>query len=448
MQVGFAVCDITPEIGIYLTGYGHPERLATGVHSPLTATAMVVKDEAKEALILGLDWCYMDERVAMEIREGLSAATRIPVANIVVCCTHTHSAPHTSYRRTRGRVAVDPENKGIEYLHKFIPVMGQAACQAQASLHEVEIGFATGKSETGVSRRGADQNGRISTFFLGDPDAVGDTTMTTVHFRDKETHQSVGVLIHCSAHNTCMGIDRNISSDWCGAMRKRVADRYPVPILFLNGSFGDMGPRTNRWLEGEGFHGFGAGAGDGPASVVEVGTRAATDALKLLYTIRDFRADLPFKLCTATLKVPQAIPLSQAEAEEIVKTYEAQAVEGKDIPTKVQVALAAIEAYGQPPQPELSFDQTLLAIGPLAFVPYPFEMFSAFSLRLRKYSPFTYTLLCSNANGCYAYLPDRAAIAVGGYEVDCRKLSRPYVTAPEAGDLAVAQTLHALRQMA
>ena len=48
MKVGFSVVDITPEPGIYLTGYGMPERLATGVHSPLTATAMVLDDGEKK----------------------------------------------------------------------------------------------------------------------------------------------------------------------------------------------------------------------------------------------------------------------------------------------------------------------------------------------------------------------------------------------------------------
>ena len=37
MQVGFAVSDITPELGIYLTGYGMPERLATGSAGDKTA---------------------------------------------------------------------------------------------------------------------------------------------------------------------------------------------------------------------------------------------------------------------------------------------------------------------------------------------------------------------------------------------------------------------------
>ena len=74
-------------------------------------------------------------------------------------------------------------------------------------------------------------------------------------------------------------------------------------------------------------------------------------------------------------------------------------------------------------------------------------MFSIFSLRLRKFGPFQYTLLTSSTNGYYSYFPDRGAIACGGYEVNCRKTNRPYVLVPEAGDLAVVQTLELLESI-
>ncbi len=44
-------------------------------------------------------------------------------------------------------------------------------------------------------------------------------------------------------------------------------------------------------------------------------------------------------------------------------------------------------------------------------------------------------------------MPDRGAFAMGGYEPECLKTVRPYVIKPEAGDLAVAQSLAALRGM-
>ena len=103
MRVGFAISDITPDVGIYLTGYGQPERLATGVHSPLRATAMVLMEDGVEAVIIGLDWCFVDWKLTQMIRKGINEVTGIPEQNILLCCTHTHSAPHTTYMRTLGR---------------------------------------------------------------------------------------------------------------------------------------------------------------------------------------------------------------------------------------------------------------------------------------------------------------------------------------------------------
>ena len=451
MKVGFAVADITPELGIYLTGYGRPERLATGVHSPLTATAMLLQDERQEAVVIGLDWCYMDSEAAEEILRGVSAASGIPEAKILLCCSHTHSAPHTAFGRTLGRVSVDPENKGIDYVRKFIPSIGEAVCNARAVAKEVEAGFGAGKTKTGVSRRGLSEDGRVLGF-IGDPDLIYDSNMTAVLFRDKQTHEDVGILIHCSSHNTCMGADRNISSDWCGVMRNRVKQRYNVPVLFLNGAIGDVGPRTNRWFDlREIYHtpgyGFAAGGGDGPASVEEVGYRAASDALRILEQVRDFRSDLPLKTNISSVKLPQSVSMSVEEANQVIARLESKAKEGAEPPMEYQIAQTALEAWKQPPQPEFEFEHTMLAFGPVALVPFPFEMFSVFSLRLRKYGPFEYTLLCSNTNGYFGYMPDRGAIAVGGYEVSSRRVNRPYVLDPEAGDLTVTQCLKSLREM-
>lgn len=448
MKIGFAVRDITPETGIYLTGYGRPERLATGVHSPLTATAMVLQEDSREAVIIGLDWCFVDWELTREIRKGIMDAAGIPEQNILLCCSHTHSAPHTTYMRTLGRADVDPDNEGVEYVKKSIPAIADAVRCAKASMRDAEAGFAAGKTKTGISRRGMSEDGKVGTGFIGDPDMICDNNMTAVRFIDRKTRQSIGILIHCSAHNTAMGADRSISSDWCGVMKKRISQRYNVPVLFINGALGDVGPRTNSWISDNlTFFGFSAGAGDGPASAEEVGYRAAYDALQLLEGMRDFRAELSLKIHTGIISLPQSIPLSLPEAENIIRQYDRQTGEETELPLDYQLAKIAVESWMKPPQPTFDFEQTLVIFGPVALVPFPFEMFSVFSLRLRKYGPFEYTLLCSNTNGRNGYLPDRGAIACGGYEIDWRKVVSPYVLDPEAGDLAVLQSLKSLREV-
>ena len=446
MKAGFAVGDITPELGIYLTGYGNPARLAEAVHSPLRATAMVLADGATEAAVISLDWCGISEELASAMHHAINDATGIPADHILVCATHTHSAPQVFARRTLSRTDVDPEHRGEAYARRMIPVIVETVQQAKNNMREAVVGFGLTKSKTGVSRRGMNENGKVS-HFIADPYLPCDDNMTVVRFLDKETREDIGIFIHYGCHNTCQGSNRLISSDWCGMMRERVSDSYHTTVMFVNGSEGDVGPNTNRPVKAEGIFGYSAGGGDGERSVLEVGLRAATDALRALSDIRDFQADLPLRVRSQEIQLPQALPYDEATVQERVRKYESSggtAISEVDY----QVAKRVLEHWHLPPQPKLVFVQTVLAFGPVALAPFPFEMFSIFSLRLRKYGPFAYNLLCSCSNGGNGYLPDRSAIAAGGYEISWREKVRAYVTTPEAGDVAITQTLASLRELA
>ncbi len=446
MKAGFAVCDITPELGIYLTGYGRPERLATRVHSPLQASVMYLADGKTETAVFGMDWCYVDPQLASEISTGISKATGVPQKHILLCCAHTHSAPHTSYLADTWRGSIDKERTGAAYGVKCIPLLADAVKRAKESALEVAVAFKAGKTETGISRRGYHETGEIN-MLMGDPDLVYDSNMTVAHFIDAETRKSVGIFVHCSAHNTAMGITTDISSDWCGVMKHRISTRYHVPVVFVNGALGDVGPRTNRWFGDEDFRGFSGGCGDGVDSVLEVGYRASHDALALLEDLRDFRTDLELKVHLGNITLPQAIHMTESEARAELKKFEDQAIDLDHAPVEYQLAAAALEAWQQPPKPTETFEHAIVAFGPVALATFPLEIFSVFSLRLRHYGPYEYTLLCSNVNGYYSYMPDRGAIACGGYEVLVRRVMRPYVFTPDAGDKMIVQCLAELREM-
>jgi len=69
--------------------------------------------------------------------------------------------------------------------------------------------------------------------------------------------------------------------------------------------------------------------------------------------------------------------------------------------------------------------QTLLRLGPVVLVPFPFEVSSEIGLRLRAYSPFAHTLLLSCTNGSNSYLPAQSQICRGGYEIESFLWFRP-----------------------
>ena len=447
MKAGFSLCDITPSLGIYLAGYGHPERLAESIHSPIEASIMVLEENGTKAVVIGLDWCFVDWELTKAIRKGISEAASIPEQHILLCCSHTHSAPHTTSARTWGRSSVDPEGKGVAYLYEKLPLIANAVKEAAENLRECKAGFGHTHTQTGVSRRGTDENGLVREFMEA-PEEIYDSNMTTVCFRDAETEEILGIFVHASAHNTAMGPTKEISSDWCGVMKKRIRRKYPVPVVFINGALGDVGPRTNKWNAPlPELYGFSAGIGDGAAAAEEVGYRAAGDALRTLEGIRDFRKDLPLKIHVEEQILPRALSMTKEEAKAVLDDFGSDPEKCGKNNADFDVAKAVYALWEGPPDEGLKFEQTIIAFGPVAIVPFPFEMFSIFSLRLRKYGPFEYTLLTSNTNGRNAYLPDRGSFAMGGYEVWCLKYTSPYIVRPDAGDIAVSNSLAALRKL-
>jgi len=61
--------------------------------------------------------------------------------------------------------------------------------------------------------------------------------------------------------------------------------------------------------------------------------------------------------------------------------------------------------------------QTVISLGNLAMVPFPFEAFSDIAIALKQKSPFENTILLGLAMGSFGYLPTKEQLAYGGYEV-------------------------------
>ncbi|HKB05329.1 MAG TPA: hypothetical protein VKD90_24105 [Gemmataceae bacterium] len=93
-RAGFARADITPLVGIYhrLWGAAAHER-STGVHRPLTATALWLEPLAGDArLIFALDQCLLDREDIAAIRSRVGEAVSLGPEQIRVACSHTHAS--------------------------------------------------------------------------------------------------------------------------------------------------------------------------------------------------------------------------------------------------------------------------------------------------------------------------------------------------------------------
>ena len=131
LQAGFARVDITPPLGIYLSGYYEP-RLALGVHDPLYASAMAVHEGDKSAILMNLDIIGIKQELLDEYRRRVAEAVRIRVPCVFIACTHTHTGPVTG----GDLFPADPVyNERLGYL------LAQAAAQAVNDLSPAEFRY-------------------------------------------------------------------------------------------------------------------------------------------------------------------------------------------------------------------------------------------------------------------------------------------------------------------
>jgi Neutral/alkaline non-lysosomal ceramidase, N-terminal len=432
LKAGFGRTDVTPELGVRLGGYGIKERPAEEIFDHLHATAMVLRQGDTVTAIINLDWISIEENVVEQIRSDINKRTGISKNHISVCTIHSHSVPYTLNSFGWGTCEQ-------EYVDSVLPEISRSVDLALEDLREVEIGIAATESLVGVNRRSIYENHSLG--FRGDPNGSFDPTMTVMHFKNKDGNS--GFVVHYGAHCTAMGCNRLVSRDWPGIMKDRIESQLKAPVLFLNGAIGDVGPRTNQLHAG----GLSAGTGDGIEAVREVGYRAATDALRALLLIKEWRTDLKLNVLVEDIFLPYAPLESLEEAESAKSEWESRKDEFGTPMCEYLHACAVIEAHKEPPVTGYSFTQTITQIGPVAIVPMPGEMFSAISLRIRQQSPFQYTLCCSVSNDSLRYFPTREARHRGGYETWLGKNRGAYLFADNIDDSLVEQNTKLLNKM-
>jgi hypothetical protein len=210
-----------------------------------------------------------------------------------------------------------------------------------------------------------------------------------------------------------------------------------APVLFINGCFGDVAPRTT----------VGGMIGDGPPAARDVGLRVAGDAIGVWHGIKELR-DETVRTYSANFEMPYMVlePLETAEREleALGDCRNAYGKPGADW----SYWNAVREAHGSGPRTGRTFAQTITAVGPIAIVPFAGEVFSDIGLRLRKASPFAHTLVAGTTNGSHGYYVTREARGRGGYEVWVARAYGAYLLAENIDDVLVRENVKLLRELA
>ena len=424
---GAARADITPAVGTLLYGY-NPHQESTSIHDNLDVTAMAVRQGDDTAILMSVTVGDFQTELVNEIKGLISAECGLDAARIVVAATHTHSAPNVAGMEGWGGV----DRPYVDAI--LIPAMKKAAKEALENLQPAEYAVGVTESKVGINRRQQREDGSIA---LGqNPWGCYDPNMTCIAIRNAETKKGILNIIHYGCHGTAAGCNREISRDWSGIMVDRLEKETGTLTAFWNGCQGDVGPRLTN----------GATVGD-IKHVEELGGVAAMDA-KRAYEARGMYVQGDLHIYQGEVAIPYKPLLPEAEVDAKLATY-SEPEKLFNIQKLEYAHYRAIKDVYEAGVPEhdthYRIPQTIISLGEVAFVPYPFEIFSEISLRLRYHSPIRYTLALSNTNGYNAYLPTEDQIVRGGYEILCFLYSGAYTLVNHADQVLLDENLRILR---
>jgi hypothetical protein len=373
---GYAEKKVTPPVAIDLTGFGfYLDRRAESVLDDLKVRALCLKDSIQSVILITCDLLGFTVEFSDRIRKRIAADEKMPVRNILLACTHTHSGPATQPIPGLGRL-------DAAYLLQVAATITEVAAEARASMAEAKFGFHIEAVEPiGYNRR------RINFEEI-------DHRLKVAIFRQKKTKI---FLLNYACHPVTLGPTKEISADWPGALIKEIEGRG-YRGLFFQGFCGDIDPVTymNRRL----------GAGRKDLSLY--GRILAERAFKSEeYAAFEGRAEV--RAAERRIRLPlQVFPKSALERETL------RAVEAtKEFPGAGQVVWAwrkKVEKFhaGLSRSPWMEdVPVQALAVGGLKILGIPGEVFSGLGLKLRRKWPSLVPV--GYANGNVGYLPTKEA---------------------------------------
>ncbi|NLZ56576.1 MAG: hypothetical protein GX900_07975 [Clostridiaceae bacterium] len=416
---GISIGEVSPPKGIQLAGYPHYERLNTGIHDPLYATWLYLKDErsGEQTLLMSSDLLNFTRTQVDKIKQAIIAGSNIGLRpeQINVTCSHTHSAPTTiGGNRASGDDESYVEPVDEEYVAWLLNKCAELGLEALANTFPAEI--AQGKAYRG-KEHGIKGNRR-------DPEnGPADPEMPILLVRDL-TGQLRAIHVAYSMHPTFLHAESKlVSADYPGAMRAYFAEKFPSAVfMFGQGASGDQSSRYFR--TGQTFDEakrFGILLSEGIMEMIP--QLSYTDTVELKNIV------VPINV---KLKDFSDLPGAQKRLEECLKR-EQEAIASGGSYTETQTAnlwvlgaehgvrYARLYAAGELDSylaDHVPYTFQITMINDAAYVFLPGEIFMEFSLDIKERSPFEDTFVFTLSNGSLpGYCVTREEAEAGGYEV-------------------------------
>jgi len=417
LQAGFARVNITPMLGISISGYFVPRKAET-ILDELEANALALSCGDTKTVLISVDTLGLKRAVLDPIRQNIAEVTGLPLEAIYIHSTHTHTGPNTN-------PAKDPSLEQ-EYVIQLQHKLTDAAVMALADRKPARMGYAIGQAP-GIAfvRRFRMKDGSVQTNpGVDNPNILApigqvDERVNVVRF-DRE--DDTLVLMNFGCHPDTVG-GRRISADWPGFARRSLEQAIPgTKAIFFNGAQGDVN-HVNVHPRGGDLNDLENDFDDvtrGYGHARHMGRVVAGGALQVFDKVKYVDVDrITFGQRTV------AVPSNMPEAKDIGEAHRLADLHnsGRDdlipysgmmLTTVVAEALRMVRLENGPASFEMPI--SAVSVGKIALVGLPGEPFNGIGRGLKEAEGWDLVLPTCITNAYEGYFPMMDAYTEGGYE--------------------------------
>ena len=418
IKAGFSRVNINPPMGIPIRGYYKP-RFAEAVLDDLEVNVLALECGEVRTLLISIDHCGIEQVLNRELRKGASEVTGIPMENIILSSTHTHTGP---------ALGLNSQDEIVKEYTSFVGGRVKDAAQfAVSDLKDAKMGYGKGVApNVAFVRRYVMKDGSIKTNpGVNNPDIVRpvgniDDSVNVMRF-DREGADTI-VFVNFANHPDVVGGSK-ISADWPGLLRTNVEKILDgTKCIFFNGAQGDVN-HVNVHPKGGDLNGMFMDFDDVSRgySHAQYIARVVTGGVLQVYDKVNY---IDVDTLIAKQKVVN-VPSNRPDPKDIPEAHRINDLhnagkdnelpyEGMMLTTVVAEAARMVRIENGPD----AFDMTLsaIAVGPVAIIGIPGEPFNGIGVGLKEAEGFEMILPCCLTNGSEGYFPMQDSYDEGGYE--------------------------------
>jgi hypothetical protein len=423
LLAGAAAAVITPSLGVSLAG-SMQDRRAENIHDDLCARSLVLDNGDTRVALVVLDLIAAGKDWLGEIKHQINGFTGIPLANILISCTHTHSAVTP--------VPVFQSNVEKDYLKWAAPRVADSVRVAVHRLQPARIGWAVGREDRVIfNRRYYMKKGTpLPSPFPGVEDKVKmnpgagnpatdkpagpidpDVAVLAVQKVERPAGQPLAIFASYGLHYVGGMPGTDVSADYFAAVAVMLQERtggprrdprQPFVAMLANACFGDINniDVRQRLDSPYPYHQLYAVA-EIVAKAIYEAWRGITYQNWVPLSVREKTLELAVRKPTAA-EVEKAREILQKAPQGPLKTlpevYARETIHLADWPVRFKTPVQAFR------------------IGDLGLCALPGEPFCQTGLDIKAKSPFKPTMMVGMANDYAGYLPTEEQHALGGYE--------------------------------